>query len=656
MISSLYNGVSGVKTYQTGIDVWGDNIANVNTTGYKAQNVDFATLFNSGNTSTYTGMTIDSPVVQSDIGLGGSTVVTTMDTKQGSIKNTDNVFDLAIEGDGFFRVQGTNKENFYTRAGNFVRDNTGTIVNINGEKLLGIDAKTLTKKGDNWEYNSSVDTTNIFANTDNLTPLIAPESITFPAIATKKASLAGNLNNGSVADNVKPANIDSDFGVLYNNDSNNMNIKNGQNLVFGFGDNISYDSGLIKIDNCINDDVVDGKNVNIDFDVNGINIKLTLLDGSSKSQIIDAVAQKLDEKNILYDKSDAGLTIKAKDKLIIKHKNGEFFKNASAEVLTYTSKADTTKGEFTTIKDFTKELQTLADNTYPNSTSVGIDEKGQIYIQNNLDTPITATSLKANNTNDNFFENLGRLGNIINPNTASSSLVFNHSYEGFSGDIIDSQGNKNNLKFDFIKTKSTNNTTTWSATITETSPDGAIISTTKQDFIFNKDGGLLTPTSLSINNNGTSTNIDFGGNFNGLTSFAKENTGYQYSQDGLLGGSLDSYDIDEKGRIIANFSNGKAGVIGAIPIFHFQNEQGLDNLGGQNFTETSNSGKAFTYKDAEGNYLLGAKIKDYALETSNVSLSNALTELIVLQKAFGANAKSITTSDQMIQKAIDMKR
>jgi len=543
MISSLYNGVTGIKTYQTGIDVWGDNIANVNTTAYKAQNVDFATLFNSGNTSTYTGMTINSPIVTSDIGLGGATAVTTMDTRQGSIKNTDNVFDLAIEGGGFFKVQGANGEDFYTRAGDFKRDNTGTIVNSNGEKLLGIDAKTLIKKGNTWEFNSNIDTSNIFSNTTNLTPLIAPESITFPALATKKISLAGNLNNSNIAENVKPANLDSDFGVLYNNYSNNMNIKNGQNLVFGFGENISYDSGLIKISNCINDDSIDGKDVNIDFNVNGVNIKLTLPDGSTKSQIIDAVAQKLDENNILYDKTNVGITIKAKNKLIITN-NGDIFKNASAEVLTYKEKADTTKGEFTTIKDFTDELQNLANSTYPNITTVGIDKKGQIYIKNNSDTPINTISLKANNTNDMFFENLGRLGNQINPNTASSSLAFNHSYEGFSGEIIDSQGNKNNLKFDFLKTKVTTNTTTWSATITETLPDGTIISTKQQKFIFNKDGGLLTPTTITIDNNGTTTNIDFGGNFKGLTSFAKKNTGYQYSQDGLLGGYLNGYDMN----------------------------------------------------------------------------------------------------------------
>jgi flagellar hook protein FlgE len=435
-----------------------------------------------------------------------------------------------------------------------------------------------------------------------------------------------------------------------------MNIKNGQNLVFGFGNNISYDSGVIKIDNCINDDPVDGKEVNIDFDVNGVNIKLTLPDGSKKKTIIDAVAQKLDDNNILYDKTDNGITIKANNKLIITHNDGDFFPNASAEVLTYESNADTTKGEFTTINDFTNELQNLANNVYPNTTTVGIDNQGKLYIQNDADTPINAISLKANNTNDMFFQNLGRLGNTINPHTASNSLIFNHDYQGFTGDIIDSNGNKNNLKFDFIKTKIDNGITIWNATITETLEDGTIISKTNQNFSFDKDGGLLTPTTININNNGTNATINFRGNFTGLTSFAKKNTSFQYSQNGLLEGNLNGYDIDETGKIIANFSNGKDGVIGALPLFHFQNEQGLDNVGQQDYTETSNSGKAFTYINSEGKYISGAKIKNYALETSNVSMANALTELIIMQKAFGANAKSITTSDQMIQKAIDMKR
>jgi flagellar hook protein FlgE len=459
-----------------------------------------------------------------------------------------------------------------------------------------------------------------------------------------------------MADSVKPATLDSDFGVLYNRDSNNMNIKSGQNSVFGFGNNISYDSGLIKIDNCINDDEVDGKEVNIDFDVNGKNIKLTLPDGSKKQTIIDAVAKELDNNNILYDKTDDGITIKANNKLKIKHNDGDFFPSASAEVLTYNSNADTKKGEFTTINDFINKLQNLSNDVYPNTTKVGLDEKGKIYIQNDADSAINAVSIKANNTNDSFFQNLGRLGNTVNPHDSTNSLIFNHDYQAFTGDIIDSQGNKNDLKFDFIKTKIENNITTWNATITETMPDGSVVFTKNQDLFFDKDGGLLTPTSINIDNNGTKATIDFGANFTGLTSLAKNNTGFQYLQNGLLEGELTGYNVDERGEIIANFSNAQAGVIGVIPLFHFQNEQGLDSVGGQNYKETSNSGKALVYTDSEGKYILGAQIKNHALEVSNVSMAESLTELIVMQKAFGANAKSITTSDQMIQKAIDMKR
>ena len=90
----------------------GRQYSKYNTTGYKSQNVDFKTLFSLGNTSAYTGMTINSPVAKSDIGLGGTDAVTTMNTKQGCLQNTDNVFDVAIEGDGFFRVKGKIKKIF----------------------------------------------------------------------------------------------------------------------------------------------------------------------------------------------------------------------------------------------------------------------------------------------------------------------------------------------------------------------------------------------------------------------------------------------------------------------------------------------------------------------------------------------------------------
>ena len=99
MNASFYNGVGGIKTAQLGVDVWGDNIANMNTTGYKAQKIDFHTLFANANMNNWTGSTVGgtSPVVSSDMGVSAFGATTTMDLSQGSIQQTDNHFDLFFE-------------------------------------------------------------------------------------------------------------------------------------------------------------------------------------------------------------------------------------------------------------------------------------------------------------------------------------------------------------------------------------------------------------------------------------------------------------------------------------------------------------------------------------------------------------------------------
>lgn len=121
-------------------------------------------------------------------------------------------------------------------------------------------------------------------------------------------------------------------------------------------------------------------------------------------------------------------------------------------------------------------------------------------------------------------------------------------------------------------------------------------------------------------------------------------------------GNFAQYQIDVNGKLIAQFDNGMESTIAQLPVYQFQNEQGLTKVGDSLFQVSDNSGQAFFYKDANGDYLAGGTIMSSSLEMSNVSLATALTELMVTQKAFDANAKSITTSDQMIQKALSLKR
>jgi flagellar hook protein FlgE len=96
--------------------------------------------------------------------------------------------------------------------------------------------------------------------------------------------------------------------------------------------------------------------------------------------------------------------------------------------------------------------------------------------------------------------------------------------------------------------------------------------------------------------------------------------------------------------------------IAQIPVYQFQNEQGLTKVGDSLYQQSDNSGTAFFDKDSKGNYSSGGTIMSNALEMSNVSLASAMTQLLITQKAFDASAKCVTTSDQMIQKAIAMPR
>jgi len=116
------------------------------------------------------------------------------------------------------------------------------------------------------------------------------------------------------------------------------------------------------------------------------------------------------------------------------------------------------------------------------------------------------------------------------------------------------------------------------------------------------------------------------------------------------------YYIDNNGILLASFSNGKTIPISKVATYHFQNEAGLEKVGNSKFKESSNSGKATFYTDAKGNFVDPSHVKSSKVELSNVDLTTALTELIAMQKAYDASSKSITTSDQMIQNAINMKK
>jgi flagellar hook protein FlgE len=137
----MYSGISGMKNFQSKLDVIGNNIANVNTFGFKKGRVTFQDMVSqqiSGASAPTEGG--KGGINPKQVGLGSQlSTIDTIDT-QGSLQTTARPLDLAISGDGFFQVSdGTTT--FYTRAGNFYMDSDGTLVNSNGLKVKGTEGE-----------------------------------------------------------------------------------------------------------------------------------------------------------------------------------------------------------------------------------------------------------------------------------------------------------------------------------------------------------------------------------------------------------------------------------------------------------------------------------------------------------------------------------
>ncbi|WP_024954448.1 flagellar hook-basal body complex protein [Sulfurospirillum arcachonense] len=170
-------------------------------------------------------------------------------------------------------------------------------------------------------------------------------------------------------------------------------------------------------------------------------------------------------------------------------------------------------------------------------------------------------------------------------------------------------------------------------------------------------GAILNATMPTMSNGGTFLEINVGepDTFTGFTSNVALDRTRSSTYNGYVEGYLKDYGMDGNGNVIAEFSNGRSTPVAKIAVYHFQNDQGLESMGSTIFKATRNSGDPIFYTNENGETIQGSKIYSNKLENSNVNLATALTELIIMQKSFDSNSKSITTSDQMIQNAINMK-
>ncbi len=545
MMTSFYNGVSGVKTNSFDIDVTANNIANVNTMGFKYSTTQFKDIFYSTITSQSTNPT------QGGYGTGAASSQIVFE--QGSPVASEGEFDVALQGKGFFGVLGADGEAYYTRNGAFRRDAAGNLVDSYGNFVLG-----------------------------TMNPAFAGVSY-----SDRVAGLMGDyLNTGTP--------VNSGFTV-------------NSNDVFNIGTTASQ--GVIKVP---------------------VNMYLP-----------PQVTQ-----NVKW--------------------SGSLNTNATTEVV----KVDLDPAKF--------NVQKTEDGKYIVSGSVSKEDvfsakAGDRILLNFIDDNGVKTSFEATlDENLNFTSNeldlKGLDPNSIKLETAQISTEQQKANKDIlESSIYNADGSKSILRLTLerILPQEAENIQYKAIAQIFNSDGEAVGNPTEGSMVFDKNGALLQNNITSIANpNGGTINIDLG------TPYDANKPGSGYSgiyikegvaknivtqQDGVAEGFFDQYSISDDGSIVAQFSNGKAAIVGKLALYNFINEQGLAAMGDNIFAATANSGDAsFIMKD--GQVINTAEFKGGFLEQSNVDLSVQLSNLIATQKSFDASSKSITTSDQMIQKAINMKR
>ena len=544
MMTALYNGVNGVKTAEFGHNTIGNDIANINLVGYKSSSVEFKSLF-------YTALNgASKSPVNSQIGLGSTKMATSLNFTQGNLQPTDKVFDMAIDGDGFFGLVGANGEQYFTRNGDFALDVNRDMVSRNGMYLLGTTANlssttlgqsALNKLGvvdGNVEAYTLPVGENVELNSVNTqTKINLPEVLYIPATPTTKVSYAGFLNST----------IDTEHQeVALNTQNLETQIDKDNNTIIIAGN--LHQTPEIHYPNSVSKDV-----------------KITITDQNGKS--VEATGQTLENGAFVFgiDNAVAGLNL-----------DGE---------LTYDAIA---------------------------------------VVPQQIATP-----------------------------------------QRYTTDIWAPNGDKNILQLEFTKQVPQGENIAFDALVSVLSPDGEMISVTQGELRYNERGALISNTLGAINNGGANLELNLGtpydpnipnSGFDGLRPAEQSNPELSVAKNGKSEGLLHEYTMSDSGDILAVFDNGDIATVAKVALYHFQNNQGLSKASENTYQATANSGDPIFYTNADGEIIYGAVIRNYTLEMSNVDLGVSLTDMVVMQKMYEASAKSITTADEMIKNAINLKR
>ncbi|UZE97684.1 flagellar hook protein FlgE [Alkalimarinus alittae] len=663
--------LSGLRASSTDLEVTGNNIANASTVGFKQSRTEFGDIYSNS-------------FLSGGVGSPGSGVEV-QNVRQlfdgGNISGTDRSLDLAIKGRGFY-VLNDGGETKYSRAGQFGVDKDGFVVNSNGMNLQGFVADEDGNVGgvlaDVKVEESGLEprrTTLIDPklNLDSSGPVLEERGVqlnaanagtaagvittpgapadplvnTFPEVdwtitladgTTAGVLTAAGASAGAVAASLSALpGVDASASTSATIVASTFSLDPGDTFTinqvpFTIGAGLSNDDRLEQLAQDINTSslggvsaVLTGTNggtgaseltLNIIHNQGGdLKFNVASLAGSvdvaanenvASSETLNTANNRAVVAGILTVITDEGSTLSAEDVV------------AAAPDLSII-------GDFTGVPFLNNEFNPLDSGTYNHATSTEIyDSLGNSHIQTMYFVKKSAGGAAQPNTWQMHVQIDGKdVGDPVvgvEPTRASFWLVFNPD------------GSMNTNLSDQVLISN------WNPLDAQGNANGAAGPNNVVD-----GGSLPIPDPASSSN----FEIDMGG----TTQYGSPFSVNDMKQNGYTTGRLVGLDVDDSGMMFARYTNGESRVLNQIALANFNNEEGLSPSGGTAWVQTFDSGSPIV--GAPGTASLGS-IKSSSVEESNVNLSDQLVNLIIAQRNYQANAKTIETADQVTQTILNI--
>ena len=617
----------------------GNNLANQSTPGFKSARAVFSDQFSqtlrfaSLPTTTIGGR---NPM---QLGLGVQLADIGRNFSQGALSNTGRTFDLAINGLGHFMVS-DGQSTLYTRVGTFGLDATSRLVDQRtGFRVLGRDGQAI-----------NLDTTSLFPPTETRSVSFAgnlPATITGPLaqVLTSSSSLMegssavllGQSTSNSV---VVPPGQTATMEIIVNGGAPITVTVPGQAAPYTTQD-------IVNIINAIPNTGVTASDVGgalqLQTDMTGASTSIKVVPGTSGLDLAGLLSMPLSQ--VIGSEIAASGTTQLNDlpTNLADYANGDIIEISGIDQDGTPILASFVYGtNGTTVQD----LVNFIDSSFSGASAAFNATTGQIEL--------TADATGPTNLSLAITDGTGTAGSTDWPSHAFIVTSAGTGPDTFdtSIEVFDQSGSSHTLTFTFER----QDDQSWN--ISAASNDGTV-SGLIQGLRFNQNGSISAlPSTLDFsvqftNQSPQTVTVDFGtpGLFDGLTQFGQGASVFADFQDGYGVGELSNISVNGDGDIQGFYTNGQIRTLGEIGIATFVNDNGLREIGENLWAETPNSGIRTVAKGSQGK---SGEVVAGALEGSNVSVAEEFVRLIEAQRGFQANARVITTTDEVLAELVNL--